>query len=58
LPAAATAPNKIFIIKKIDASANVVTIIGTVDATVNPTIPTQWQTVKVQSNGVNWYNIS
>jgi hypothetical protein len=58
LPAAAAAPNKIFIIKKIDATANVVTIVGTVDGTVNPTIPTQYQTVKVQSNGVNWYNIS
>jgi len=58
LPAAAAVPNKIFTIKKIDASANVVTIVGTVDATVNPTIPAQWQTVKVQSNGVNWYNIS
>lgn len=58
LPSASTAPNKIFTIKKIDAAANVITIVGTVDATVNPTITTQWQTVKVQSNGFNWYNIS
>jgi hypothetical protein len=58
LPSAATAPNKIFTIKKIDVSANAITIVGTVDGTVNPTITMQWQTLKVQSNGVNWYNIS
>lgn len=58
LPAASSVANKIFIIKKIDSTANAVTIVGTVDGTVNPTITTQYKTVTVQSNGVNWYDIS
>lgn len=57
LPAANTSTGRIFIIKKIDASGNAVTIGGTVDGVSNPTLTSQWQTARVQSNGTAYYNV-
>lgn len=48
---------KTFVIKKIDSSTNNITVIGTVDATVNPTVSDQWELLRVQSDGSFWYSI-
>lgn len=52
-------PNQVqnlrLILKKIDNSANAVTIQGTVDGTVNPTLPTQYSSLTLQSDGNAWY---
>jgi len=45
---------RILTVKKIDASANAVTLSGTVDGTVNPTLGTQWQSRILQGDGTNW----
>jgi hypothetical protein len=44
-------------VKKIDASANVVTLTGTVDGTVNPTLGTQYDARLLQGDGTVWYLI-
>jgi hypothetical protein len=59
LPAASTAPNQFFIIKDESGSAsiiNFISLIGTVDGGVNPTIITIGRGVyRLYSNGTNWY---
>lgn len=51
-----SAPPWPFTIKNTTAGANLVTITGTVDGVVNPTIATLvWKTV--QSDGVQWWTI-
>jgi len=47
----------VYNIKKIDASANAVTIVGTVDGVVNPTITTQYSNRNIQYNGTTWDNL-
>jgi len=42
-------------IKKIDATVNVVTIGGTVDNTLNPTIVTQYVSLELMSDGTSWW---
>jgi hypothetical protein len=42
-------------VKKIDASANQVTIVGTVDGLVNPTSHARWNVVTVMSDGTQWF---
>lgn len=42
------------ILKKIDGSANTVTIQGTVDWMVNPVLSAQWQSITIQSSGTAW----
>ena len=46
------------IIKKTDASANHVLIVGTVDGVVNPTLSAQYATFTVMSDGTAWRLIS
>ncbi len=43
---------------KIDASANAVTIGGTLSGAVNPTLATQYKSKTVNSNGIAWYTIA
>lgn len=61
LPAAADHSGRILNIKKIDASANVVTIDAngaeTIDGAANETLSSQWESRKIISNGINWYLI-
>jgi hypothetical protein len=42
------------VLKKTDASTNPVHIVGTVDATVNPVLSTQYQSLTIQSSGSAW----
>lgn len=48
----------VFLIKKVDASANTVTIAGTIDGSANYVLSTQWKFVRVVSNGTaNQWNV-
>ena len=59
LPVAATASGIEYVIKKIDAGANAVTLTGngaeTIDGSNTYALTTQWQFVRVQSNGTSWF---
>jgi hypothetical protein len=52
LPAATS--GRILTVKKTDVSANLVTLTGTVDTVVNPTLGTQFQSRVIQADGSNW----
>lgn len=58
LPDATLYTGQVFIIKKIDAVANTVTVnttsSQTIDGATTYSLSTQYQTVRVQSNGANW----
>lgn len=64
LPAASTAvtsagnQNKLLVIKKIDSSANAVTISGTIDGATNYHLVRQNEIVELASNGSAWYLMS
>lgn len=62
LPSAASAANRIYVIKKIDATANTVTIDGdgaeTIDGASNTVLTAQWESVTIQSNGTSWFKIN
>lgn len=45
-------------IKKIDASANAVTIVGTIDGVVNYTVGPQYAWMTVQCDGVSFWRVS
>ena len=53
LPASPVTGQEVWIIK-IDATANVVTIGGTVNGVASKTLTTQWQSIKLQYNGSAW----
>lgn len=59
LPSAASVPDAVFTIKKIDASANAVTVDadGTdlIDGAGTYPLAAQWQSITVQSDGADWY---
>jgi len=59
LPAVATSSGRTYIIKKIDASGNVVTIDGnaaeTIDGTATKTLSNQYNYYAVQNDGSAWY---
>lgn len=59
LPAAASHLGRIYNIKKIDASANAVTIDGnaseTIDGALTQSTTTQWFSFQIQSNGTSWF---
>ncbi len=59
LPAAASYPGQILVIKKIDSSGNAVTIDGnsteTIDGATTASLSAQWQSKVIQSNGTAWY---
>lgn len=62
LPAANLVGGRIYAIKKIDSSANVVTVIGngidTIDGRNMYALSVQWNGVVVQSNGLGWFILS
>lgn len=53
-PSAGTA-GQTFRIMKVDASANAVTIVGTVNGVVNPTLAVRYANKTVQHNGALWF---
>lgn len=59
LPAAASAAGQVFNIKKIDSSANTVTIdpngAETIDGAATSVLTAQYQSLQIQSNGSAWY---
>jgi hypothetical protein len=61
LPAAASNTNKIYSIKKIDSSANAVTIDGnaseTIDGSLTQVISSQYDCLTIMCDGSNWYII-
>ena len=61
LPAAADHTHRIYNIKKIDVSANAVTIDGTgaetIDGAATVVIAAQWDSYTIQSNGTGWFII-
>lgn len=61
LPPAAQAQGKIYTIKKIDSSANVVAIDPNgsekIDGVLNKTITTQWEALTIHCDGQAWYII-
>jgi hypothetical protein len=46
-----------FAVKKMDASGNAVTIVGTIDGTTNPTLAFQWGSVELVGDGTNWRRV-
>jgi len=55
LPSAASATEYHFTVKKVDTSSNTVTIAGTIDGTTNYVLYSQYEAVRVQSDGsVYW----
>lgn len=62
LPSAATSAGKTLTIKKIDASANAVTVTGdliteTIDGAITQTIGSQWTAIEVVCDGLDWFII-
>lgn len=45
-------------VKKVDASANAVTIGATVDGVATPALTSQYQAMTMQSDGVSWHLIA
>jgi hypothetical protein len=62
LPAAAANEGRVLVIKKIDASANAVTVDGnaaeTIDGALTFSLPTQYKAVLLYCNGSGWDVIS
>ena len=62
LPAAADHKGRRLTIKKVDASANAVTVDGnaaeTIDGATTKALATQWATISIISDGANWVTIS
>lgn len=62
LPAATSMLDNMVTVKKIDASANAVTLGGTVDGTLNPTLATRWSSMTVIALGTTasaaWYKVA
>ncbi len=61
LPAAATIAGRVYVLKKIDSSANAVTVDAnaseTIDGALTVVLSTQWSKVMIQSDGANWQKI-
>lgn len=61
LPAAASVPNRTYIVKKVDSSGNAVTInpdgVETIDGVLTPTLNAQYDFIRVISTGTTWYII-
>lgn len=61
LPLASSSTGLIFRIKKIDASENAVSVMGSesdeslIDGGVFASIENQWEVITISSNGTNWY---
>ena len=61
LPTAASSTNRIYIIKKVDASVNAITIDGdgaeTIDGAATQTLSNQYDSITVQSDGTEWWEL-
>jgi len=61
LPKAATVNGKVYVIKKVDASGNAVTIDGdgaeTIDGSATQALSSQYDKAVIQSDGSNWHII-
>lgn len=61
LPSAFTCAGKKFIIKKIDGSANAVTVDGsgieTIDGSLTQVLSSQWDVIEIVCNGADWFII-
>lgn len=55
LPPASSVNQRIFNVKRKDASANIITIVGTVDGVTNPTLDLQYDSITVQSDGSTYW---
>ena len=53
LPSPSTAGRRVTV-KKIDASANTVTVTGTIDGTVNPVLRSRYVSIELVSDGTSW----
>jgi hypothetical protein len=62
LPTASSTTGRIYVIKKIDSSANAVTIDGsgaeTIDGATTVSLSAQWNYRSIQSNGTSWFIIA
>lgn len=58
LPSPDQVKDLVVTVKKIDASANTVTITGTVDGVANPVLAAQYDTRTIGSDGLNFYLLS
>lgn len=45
-------------VKKIDASANAVTLVGTIDGAANPTLPTRYKSKTIVSDGTTYFTLA
>jgi hypothetical protein len=58
LPAAGSLPGKVFVVKKVDSSANAVTIDADgseeIDGATTESLASQYDAITVQSNGTSW----
>lgn len=61
LPRAGDHASRVYVIKKIDATANTVTVDGylaeTIDGALTQVLATQWQSLTIISDGTNWLRI-
>lgn len=57
LPSASASPGKSYVVKKLDASVNAVTVIGTIDGMSNFAITDQGATLVVIANASGSYSI-
>jgi len=61
LPSAAGIAGRVYVVKKIDNSTNAVTVAAsgseTIDGATSVSLSTQWGSVRVQSDGSNWFKI-
>jgi hypothetical protein len=59
LPTAVGNSGQEYVIKKLDSTANIVTVATTssqtIDGVTTKTLTTQYQTIRVKSNGANWW---
>jgi hypothetical protein len=62
LPTAASATGRLYVVKKIDASANTVTIdpagAELIDGAATKVLTAQWDSIKFQSNGTSWFIVA
>jgi len=59
LPAPERVKGLVLTIKRIDATgANAVTIVGTVDGTVNPTLNAQYKAIQIVAAESGWYELN
>lgn len=45
-------------VKRINSGAHAVTVVGTVDGTVDPSLGSQWAAITVQSDGTRWLKLA